>query len=240
MDALQASTASAPAISGIASRFMLDMDTYAKGGELGFAGIDFYYTGRGGPLGDVDASVVHAAFGFFPEASVRANWEQGRTVTTPAKASAAFLACAHAWGEARFTDDLEPGRMAELASRVVEAADGAAAPLFAATRRVPRPTSDAARAIHELNLLRELRGAVHLAAVLTQGLAPGEALAIKTPGMAPMFGYDELPDVAGLEDRWQAAEDATDVAFARHLLVLSDDERAEFVGLVTAADAATA
>jgi hypothetical protein len=45
-------------------RFMSDGETYKRGAELGFAGIDFYFAGRGGVLGDVSNDVVASSFVF--------------------------------------------------------------------------------------------------------------------------------------------------------------------------------
>ena len=45
---------------------MLDPETNAAGLEAGYSSsFAFYFAGRGGVLGDVDADVVHAAFMFF-------------------------------------------------------------------------------------------------------------------------------------------------------------------------------
>src|SRR4051794_21668410 len=99
MDALETAIATAPAVSTVGSHFMLDGGTYAKGAELGFSGLDFYVTGRGGVLGDVDADVVSAAFCFFEPGSVRTLWEQGTKVMPAAKAADAFLDCGHGWAE---------------------------------------------------------------------------------------------------------------------------------------------
>ena len=58
MDAIEAAAASGDSINGLGSHFMLDLNTYAYGGELGFEGIDFYLAGRAGVLGEVPAAVV--------------------------------------------------------------------------------------------------------------------------------------------------------------------------------------
>ena len=65
-------------MSAVGSHFMLDGNTYKRGAELGFQGLDFYATGRGGVLGDVDADVVAAAFAFFEPGQVRTQWDAGR------------------------------------------------------------------------------------------------------------------------------------------------------------------
>ena len=77
MDARAAATATAGPVSAVGSHFMLDGNTYKRGAELGFQGLDFYAAGRGGVLGDVDADVVAAAFAFFEPGHVRTQWEQG-------------------------------------------------------------------------------------------------------------------------------------------------------------------
>ncbi len=84
MDATTAATRSAAAVSQVGSHFMLDGSTYKRGAELGFQGLDFYVTGRGGALGDVDADVVSAAFTFFEPTSIRTLWAQGTAVLPPA------------------------------------------------------------------------------------------------------------------------------------------------------------
>jgi hypothetical protein len=85
--------------------------------------------------------------------------------------------------------------------------------------------------------LRELRAARHGAAVLDAGIEPVEALMVKTPYMADIFGWPEPrpePDEA-LRSRWEAAEADTDERFGRDLAVLTPAERAEFVDLAGAA-----
>lgn len=44
MDALTAAASTAAAVSTIGSHFMLDSNTYKRGAELGFQGLDFYVT----------------------------------------------------------------------------------------------------------------------------------------------------------------------------------------------------
>jgi hypothetical protein len=98
------------------------------------------------------------------------------------------------------------------------------------------PSSPKAVALHRLNLLRELRGAMHGSSVLAEGLSPLEALSVRTPFMAALFGWGEaLTDAGALKAAWERAEEGTDRAMARHLAVLSDAERDELVELCLAA-----
>jgi hypothetical protein len=231
---------SAAAVSQLTSRFMLDPATYAYGAELGFNGIDFYVAGRGGVLGDVDADVVAAAFVFFNPVTIRAQWEVAGKVMSRHEAAVAFAGCLERWSE-RVPEAIDCAQLADLTERIVDAANPAGSPIFAAWRRLAVPDGAAARACHHMNALRELRLSMHGAAVLAQGLRPIEALAYKTPFMAQIFGWDgELPDVSDCGPRWDAAEAATDVAMAHAFDVLDPGERATFAELSRAVLDATA
>ena len=239
MDSLAAATASAAAVSTIGSHFMLDGKTYARGAELGFAGLDFYVAGRGGVLGDVDADVVAAAFAFFEPGHVRAQWESGRAVMTPMQAAEAFADCCSTWAEATVPDELDAGRLSELAGAVVAGARVACAPVFAGWRTLPVPSSAKAAAVHHLNALRELRHGLHAAAIATEGLAPIEALSVRSPHMAPLFGWAGTVDTTGLQERWEAAEARTNVGIAHAYDALEEADRDDLVALAQALHEAT-
>ena len=235
----EAARQSAEGIGALPANFMIDGATYERGEALGFEGFDFYTAGRGGALGDVDGRTVAATFVYFNHAQIVESWERGLKVSTPAESTAAFAGCLRAWARTHFADGPDYGRLAELAGRVVEGADIAAAPLFAAWSSLPEPDDPRELALHRLNLLRELRGARHGGAVLAAGLSPLQALAVKTPYMAAIFGWtDPLPDAEPLRAAWQLAEDGTDRAVGRAFAAIEAAERAEFVELVQAAQAA--
>lgn len=239
MDALAAATRTAAAVGTIGSHFMLDGATYKRGAELGFQGLDFYVTGRGGVLGEVDADVVAAGFTFFEPGAVRTLWDQGRSVMPPAQASAEFAACCAAWAEANVPDDLDAARLAELAGRVVAQARPACAPVFAGWRAAPAPAAPKAAAVHHLNTLRELRNGLHGAAVVSAGLTPLEALSLRSPHMVPLFGWVEGAPTDGLQPRWDAAEEQTNRSMAHAYDGLSDAERDELTELASALHEAT-
>lgn len=240
MDALEAATRSAAAVSAIGSHFMLDGATYKRGAELGFQGLDFYITGRGGVLGDVDADVVSAAFTFFEPGAVRTLWEQGRAVLPAAEAGREFAACCATWAEANVPDDLDAARLAELAGQVVATARPACAAVFAGFRALPVPASPKAAAVHQMNALRELRLGLHGAAVVAAGLTPLQALSVRTPQMAPVFGWAELADVTDLQPVWDGAEARTDAAMAHAFEGLDAAGRDELVERADALHRATA
>src|SRR5688500_13024361 len=122
MDSLEAGKATADGFARIGSHFMFDAGTYARGADLGLEGIDFYFSGRGGEFGDVDADVVASAFLFFEPGTVRTAWERARNVIEPGVAAEEWALAAHRWGEANLDEDLDLARLGELAGRVVEAA----------------------------------------------------------------------------------------------------------------------
>jgi hypothetical protein len=239
MDSLAAAVATADAVGTIGAHFMLDGNTYKRGAELGFSGLDFYVAGRGGVLGDVDADVVSAAFTFFEPAAIRTMWEQGTAVMPGHDASREFSACCSAWAEEHVPDDLDSARLAELAGRVVVTARPACASVFAGWRALQVPESPKARAVHLMNCLRELRLGVHGAAVVAAGLSPHQALSIRSPHMVQMFGWAELAEVTGLQERWDAAEERTDHAIAHAYDDLDDAERDELAELAGALHEAT-
>ncbi len=238
MEPQDAARATAVAIEQLGGAFMLDMSTYARGAELGYSGVDFYVLGRGGALGDTHADVVAAAFVFWNPDHVRSLWESGRAVQPPAEAAGEWVRLCGAWGEANLLDLDGLERLIELCAKVTDAASPSAAPLFAGWRALEGPSADRpkARAQYLLNGLRELRGALHGAAVLTSGLTGREAVGFRAAHMAPIFGWDPeaLPDAADVEGRWKQAEAGTDVAFGLALSALDDGELADFVELVNA------
>jgi hypothetical protein len=213
------------AIVGYTSSFMTDPGIYAHGASLGFEGMDFYVGGRAGVLGDVAADIVVAAMVYFPDHAIRPRWDRAGLVMTRRRAASEFAMCAHTWGEEHVPDDVDAAGNADLLGRVVRESDVPCAPLFAGWRLLDEPRSPKALLLHRLNALRELRGAIHAAAVLTVGLKPLEALVVQAPAMATLFEWPEpFPDPAPFAERWKLAEARTDRVFGRRLAVLDEHE----------------
>jgi len=240
MDPVEAAEKTGPVIASLPAGFMLDGATYARGGELGFDGIDFYVAGRGGALGDVDGTVVAAAFVFFHPATIVERWDRGRAVMPPSEAAQAFASCLDSWAAAHLADGIDYDRLAALEGKVIAAASPAGAPLFAAWAALSEPEDAKTLALHRMNVLREWRGALHGAAVIASGLAPLEAVMVRTPGMAGLFGWPEPhPDPGPCEERWAGAQAATDRTVGRAFAALEAAERAELVELALAAEGAS-
>lgn len=225
---------------------MLDPEVLGPGKQAGYpGGFSYYVVGRGGVLGDVDASVVVSAFGFFAEGLVRSLWESGVVVEGARAAADRYTEGAASWGRRRLVGFAGAGRLAELVERVVDGTDATGLVLFAGWRAQQRPADDLGRCYVLLHVLRELRGAAHVACVAAAGLGPLEAILLNPNGrgaeQAKLFGWGPvLPDVGGLAPVFERAETDTNLVVARALAVLSDDELDELANLVDAAAVAVA
>ena len=111
--------------------------------------------------------------------------------------------------------------------------------MFAGWAEVEEPRSSSkALALHRINVLRELRGALHGAAVVSCGVDPHAAVMLRTPQMAAVFGWSEPhPDFEPQRADWDRAQSATNSSMALRLSVLSGTELSEFVELAEAAHA---
>ncbi len=84
----------------------------------------------------------------------------------------------------------------DAASQIIEFVEGASLPLFTAMRAEPVPEDAPAAAMHQAMVLRELRGSVHLLALVAQGLDTAKAHAIKRPDDVAVFGYESAPEIS--------------------------------------------
>lgn len=219
------------------AQFMLDGATYERGTELGFEGLDFYAAGRGGVLGPVPADVVVATFTFIGPEMVRRGWNAGLALMDPHAAAAEFIACGYRWADTHLPTGIDADRFVTLARKVTDSVEPYGVPLFAAWRAVAWPDGDAARVLHAVHLLRELRGGVHAMAVLAHGVDPHAAVVAKSGEfVAEMLGWTgPHPDLAAhpLHDQVTAAEAATDLQMAHALAALTDDELGELTELTS-------
>jgi hypothetical protein len=211
----------------LGAAFYFHPDTIARGKELGLDGFRFYFLGRGGVLGDVDAAVVRSAFGYFEHGLIDKMWTSAKERMPARDAAAAYEECCHHFGRAKFDGIDGLDEYVSAATAVIDAADGGALTLFVAIRTMPVPDDAPAAAAHQAMVLRELRGSAHLAAVAAVGLTTAVAHAIKRPDDVATFGYGEPPTVTDADraalDR---AEQITDDILLPAFSVL-DEEQAE-------------
>jgi hypothetical protein len=219
-----------PILNEAGNRFYFHPDTLATGKELGLDGFRFYFLGRGGVLGDVEPAVVVAAFGYFSPGVVEAIWSSAKQIMEPREAARAYLACADRLGTARLDglDGLDGFN--EAAEAIIAAVDRSALPLFAGVAAEPLPDHPAARAYRNVIILRELRGSVHLLAIVATGVSPSVAHAIRRPGDVATFGWEPAPEVSD-DDRARLAiaDELTDRLLVPSIESLSDAQRDAFV-----------
>ncbi len=227
----------APLIGLHGGRWMLHTETLGHCRDRGYPnGFAYYVVGRGGVLGDVDADVVAAAFGFFAPSLIRTMWEGGASVEGPGNSALRYGEACAEFGRRRLDGFSGADRYCEMAERVIEAVDVTGLSLFAGWKAHPRPDDATGRAYLLTNVLREWRGSVHVAAVAASALSPMEAvLATGGAAQAKQFGWgDEFPEVSETALMARAdVERATDAACARAFETAFDSaERAEFAELV--------
>lgn len=226
-----------PGVGSLGGAFFLSAQAKQAGKDLGLKGWPTYFVGRCGVLGHVDADVVVSACGFFPPAFVRKSWAQGLEVDLTLAVEVYLRAC-HDWGRVHLADFAQVDRLADLAEQVIDGASSVGAPLFAGWRSQPRPADGPARVAQAMTTLRELRGGLHLAAVLASGLTPREAI-VSGPGGSANAAFFGWTDVGIDEDRFELvasarleAERKTDRMIAGSWLTLDLGERAEFATLL--------
>ncbi|QFG21152.1 evbL [Actinomadura sp. WMMB 499] len=234
-------------IHDIGAAWMLDPATSARGKEAGYENpFAFYFTGRGGVLGDVDASVVHAAFGWFEPTAVRVCWEEGVAVAGAREAARRYGRSCAQWGEEHLAglDGADVARLTELADRVVDAADGSGLPVFAGWRAEETAPGGPARLMQRINVLREWRAALHLCATTAAGLDPLQTvLAAGGPARARFLGWRDVADDAAADASVVARRDEAEAATNRltgavYGRALTPAEFTEYAGLVEKAGAA--
>jgi hypothetical protein len=158
--------------------------------RLGFQeGQHFWIVGRAGVLGDCDADVATGGLAFVAPDLVRAAWDKLPTGLTPRAASAEYATLIHRWGDAELTrfDHSDLQRLDDLARRVIHAAPSSLGAVFAGWRSMPIPDGLNARVALTMHVLREMRGAAHITAVIATRLTPLQAV-LASPAPPPRSG----------------------------------------------------
>lgn len=232
-----------PRVNHLGAAWYFDPQTLAVGQELGLDAGTFYFLGRGGMLGDVPWTVVHAAFGYFKPQLVEQAWSRGKEKIAPPEAARAHLGCAADFGRRHFGDLAGLDACCAAAQAVAEAAtqDLSGLPLFAGVMAQPLPEDLPGRAMHLMVALRELRGSAHLVAVLASGLPTAVAHRAARPDALGLFGWreDEIPEPTEADRAALAAAEAlTDRLVAGAFGVLDEAGRSALASGVAAMAAA--
>ena len=215
--------AACPLIGSLGGAFYFAPETLARGKELGLGGLRFYFLGRGGVLGDVEPEVVQSAFGYFPPALVTKLWNSSKAITPPRAAGRAYVEQSWVFGRAHFGGIEGLEAFCEAAQAVSDATDPAGLALYAGLAAEPLPDDAPARAMQLVTVLRELRGSVHLVAVVACGVEPKVAHFIRRPDDFVSTGWSEIDaPVVTDEDRSNLAkaDGITDRLMARAFGVL--------------------
>jgi hypothetical protein len=202
-----------PTIGILGSAFYFVPETLERGKALGLDGFRFYFLGRGGVLGDVEAPVVKSAFGYFESGLLATMWDSARETVSPRDAARAFIEAAHAYGQAHFAGQADLAEFCQAAETMVAACDPTALPLFAGVAAEPLPDDLAARAVHLTMVLREFRGSAHLLSVVASGVDPLVAHYFRRPDDFQLFGYqaEEVPELTTeIRERLAQADALTD------------------------------
>jgi hypothetical protein len=223
-------------VGDVGGRWMLDREVLGPCKKFGYPNrYAYYFAGRGGVLGDVDADVVWSALGFFEPSLVRKMWDAGVAVEGARAAAARYGAACAQWGRSRLADFADAARLADLIRHVIDSADSAGMPLFAGWRAEPRPEDPAALAYFTTHVLRELRCGAHIAAVVSTGISPREAMLTGGGEVnAKEFGWaGPFPDVSHLVGLRAGTEAITDQIMTRFFdQALNADEGAELLDLM--------
>ena len=240
MEALELVTRTSLPINAAGMAYYFDGATLAAGEALGLDPFHFYCVGRGGVLGDVEPAVVASAFGYFHQGMVQQLWTEGCEIMAPRAAAEAYLTAANEFGRAKLADVDGLGAFNEAAEAIIAHVDGSALALYAGIAAEPRPDDAPARAYRNVVTLRELRGSVHLLAIVAAGLHPAIAHAIRRPDDVAMFGYEQAPVASDADEAaLQAADVRTDELLAAWYEVLDEGQRTAFADGANAIAAAT-
>lgn len=221
-----------PALGAVGAAFYFTPETLARGKEMGLDGLRFYFLGRGGVLGDVEYQVVQSAFGYFAPSLVQKMWDTGRERTElgPRDVGRLYVECSRDFGRRQFAATAGLASFCAVAERVVQSTHPAGLALFAALAAEPLADDLPARAMQLVTVLRELRGSVHLLAVVASGVEPRVAHCVRRPDDFTSFGYaEEERPVIGEPERlgMEAVDSLTDRLMAAVYGVLSEAERAD-------------
>lgn len=192
-----------------------------------------YAGGRGGMLGDRTPADVDEEFFFFKPGMITLMVEAARASADRGAIVEAHLGAADDYARATFGGADPAVRAAfDAAARVlVDTLPWGRWPLVDGYRSAGLPADPVASAYRHTVILRELRGGVHLDAVVAAGLTAAVACQFdRGDDYYALHGFsddDRVPGTPELLATRVAAEEATDVAMAELFADLDDGRRAD-------------
>jgi hypothetical protein len=231
MDTLDLANTISEPIGTVGMSFYFSPQAIAQSEGLKLDVVTFYAGGRGGVLGDIDAVEVDRIFYFFKTGMVATMVEKARAGADRDATVTKHLEAANDYASAMFGG---------IELKILQGFSAAAKALAATLPAGRWPIVDGylaqsvpADPIHEAYywsiVLRELRGGVHIDAVIAARLSGAEACQLDRGGIYfGLHGYgdeDRVEETEELLARRIAAEDDTSARMATLLEVLDDTQR---------------
>jgi hypothetical protein len=206
-------------------------------------GREFWVVGRAGVMGSCTPEVAAGALAFHAPDHVYEAWTHLPEGMTHFGVAEHYASRVLAWGEAALTPVFDHGDLARidtLGRRIIDAAPSALGGIFAGWRALPRPDDLGARVALTTQILREMRGAAHIHAILSVGITPLDAILASTnapprtgPGYAERMGFTgPFRDPEEVRPQRLEAEAVTARIMEAYYAVLSPEELADFGDLV--------
>ncbi|MFK8024666.1 MAG: hypothetical protein AB8G26_11965 [Ilumatobacter sp.] len=219
--------------------WMLTRETVDFGTSIGFSsGTDFWIVGRAGVLGECTADTAIAGLAFHAPDIITRAWNGVPTGMTHRDVSHAYAQLAVRWGETELSrfDSERLERLDVYGRRIIEAAPSSLGAVFAGWRRIPTPESVEGRVALTTHVLREMRGAAHIAAITAVGLTPLDAILASTnapprtgPGYAERMGFvGPFRNPDDVREQRIEADVITSKILVPYFAALTADELADF------------
>lgn len=224
--------------------WMMVKATTERGTELGLdpSYNQFWIVGRAGVLGECTWEVAAGGLAFLSPEIVQRAWSELPGGLTHLEVARHYARCCTDWGT-RELSRFDPARMERLeryGRRIADAAPLSLGALFAGWRALPPPADIGGRVALTTHVLREMRGAAHIAAISACALTPLDAV-LASPAVAPRTGppwaehlhwKGPFRDPDEVRAARLEAERVTSAALVPYFGVLDADERADFEELV--------
>ena len=162
-------------------------------------GREFWVVGRAGVMGSCTWEVAAGALAFHAPEHVEAAWTHLPDGMTHFEVAEHYCSRVLAWGRAALTPAFDHGdleRIDTLGRRIADAAPSSLGGIFTGWRALPRPDDVGERVALTTQILREMRGAAHINAVVACGITPLDAILASTnapprtgPGYAERMGF---------------------------------------------------
>jgi hypothetical protein len=224
--------------------WMMAASTDEYGVALGMrTGREFWIVGRAGVLGSCPPDVAAGALAFHAPEHVYEAWTHVPEGLNHYEVARHYQSRIEAWGASDALAPFDPDRLERIDAygrRIADAAPAALGSLFAGWRAMPHPTEVGPRVALTTHLLREMRGAAHINAIISVGLTPLDAILASTnapprtgPGYAERMGFTgPFRDPEEVREQRLEAETITARILEPYFAALSPEELADFGELV--------